>query len=102
MSCEINEALNRLAAEYEHAATQKERDAIWQEIVRVSYRQECDRDGAHPHRQREGGLTAAGVTLPHGDGAVPLRGSGSPPTEGLTFPNGGFRFPQRSGSPPPT
>ena len=40
----ISEALKRLAAEYGHATTQKERDRIWHEIVRVSYRQERDRD----------------------------------------------------------
>ena len=47
MSGEISEALKGLAAEYEHAATPKERDRIWHEIVRVSYRQERDREGAH-------------------------------------------------------
>ena len=47
MSCEISEALKRLAAEYGHATTQKERDRIWHEIMRVSYRQERDREGSH-------------------------------------------------------
>ena len=47
MSCEISEALKRLAAEYEHATTQKERDRLWREIVRVSYKQERDREGVH-------------------------------------------------------
>ena len=47
MSCEISEVLNRLAAEYEHATTQKERDRLWREIGRVSYKQERDREGAH-------------------------------------------------------
>ena len=47
MSCEISEALKRLAAEYEHATTQKERDRLWREIGRVSYKQERDREGAH-------------------------------------------------------
>ena len=43
----ISEALKRLAAEYGHATTQKERDRIWHEIMRVSYRQERDREGSH-------------------------------------------------------
>ena len=47
MSGGISEALKRLAAEYGHATTQKERDRIWHEIMRVSYRQERDREGAH-------------------------------------------------------
>ena len=34
MSCEISEALKRLAAEYEHATTQKERDRLWRAIRR--------------------------------------------------------------------
>ena len=44
MNCEISEALKRLAAEYEHATTQKERDRLTREIARVSYKQERDRD----------------------------------------------------------
>ena len=47
MSCEISEALNRLAAEYEHATTQKVRDRLWRQIIRVSDKQERDREGAH-------------------------------------------------------
>ena len=47
MSCEISEALKRLAAEYEHATTQKERDRLMREIARVSEKQERDREGAH-------------------------------------------------------
>ena len=47
MNCEINEALKRLAAEYEHATTQKERDRLTHEIARVSYKQERDREGTH-------------------------------------------------------
>ena len=47
MNCEISEALKKLAAEYEHATTQKERDRLTHEIARVSYKQERDRDGAH-------------------------------------------------------
>ena len=39
MNCEISEALKRLAAEYEHATTQKERDRLTREIARVSYKQ---------------------------------------------------------------
>ena len=47
MNCGISEALKWLAGEYEHATTQKERDRIWHEIMRVSYRQERDREGSH-------------------------------------------------------
>ena len=47
MICEISEALKALAAEYEHATTQKERDRLTREIARVSYKQERDREGAH-------------------------------------------------------
>ena len=47
MRCGISEALKRLAAEYEHATTQKERDRLTREIASVSYKQERDRDGAH-------------------------------------------------------
>ena len=47
MNGEISEALKKLAAEYGHATTQKERDRIWHEIMRVSYRQERDREGSH-------------------------------------------------------
>ena len=47
MNCEISEALKRLAAEYEHATTQKERDRLTHEIARVSYKQERDREGTH-------------------------------------------------------
>ena len=47
MSCEISEVLKRLAAEYEHATTQKERDRLTHEIARVSYKQERDREGTH-------------------------------------------------------
>ena len=47
MSCEISEALKKLAAEYDHATSQKERDRLMREIVSVSYKQERDREGAH-------------------------------------------------------
>ena len=47
MSGGISEALKKLAAEYGQATTQKDRDRIWHEIVRVSYKQERDREGAH-------------------------------------------------------
>ena len=47
MNCEISEALKRLAAEYEHATSQKERDRLMREIARVSDKQERDREGAH-------------------------------------------------------
>ena len=35
MNCEISEALKRLAGEYEHATTQKERDRLTREIARA-------------------------------------------------------------------
>ena len=47
MRCGIREALKKLAAEYEHATTQKKRDRLTREIARVSYKQERDREGAH-------------------------------------------------------
>ena len=47
MKGEVSEALRKLASEYEHAKTEKERDRLWREIVRVSYKQERDREGAH-------------------------------------------------------
>ena len=47
MNCGISETLKKLAAEYEHATTQKERDRLTREIARVSYKQERDREGAH-------------------------------------------------------
>ena len=44
MSCEVSETLEKLAAEHQCATTQKERDRVWQGIIRVSYRQESDRE----------------------------------------------------------
>ena len=58
MSCEISEALKRLAAEYEHATTQKERDRLWREIARVSYSQEADRAKSR-RNSRQGAFDAA-------------------------------------------
>ena len=46
-SVECSEALKKLAAEYDHATSQKERDRLMREIARVSYKQERDREGAH-------------------------------------------------------
>ena len=43
MNCGISEALKRLAGEYEHATTQKERDRLRREIARVSCKEERDR-----------------------------------------------------------
>ena len=63
MSCEISEALKRLAAEYEHATTQKERDRIWREIGRVSYKQERDREGAHRRDTDIGRFEASMLSL---------------------------------------
>ena len=59
MSCEISEALKRLADEYEHATTQKERDRLTREIARVSYKQERDRDGAHRRDTDKGRFEAS-------------------------------------------
>jgi len=59
MSCEISEALKRLAAEYEHATTQKERDRLTREIARVSYKQERDREGAHRRDTDKGRFEAS-------------------------------------------
>ena len=63
MSCEISEALKRLAAEYEHATTQKERDRLMREIARVSEKQERDRDGAHRRDTRQGAFEASMLSL---------------------------------------
>ena len=63
MSCEISEALKRLAAEYEHATTEKERDRLWREIVRVSYKQERDREGAHRRDTDSGRLESSMLSL---------------------------------------
>ena len=62
MSCEISEALNRLAAEYEHAATQKERDRLRREIARISYSQEADRVKSR-RNSRQGAFEASMLSL---------------------------------------
>ena len=62
MSCEISEALKRLAAEYEHAATQKERDRLRREIARISYSQEADRAKSR-RNSRQGAFDAAMLSL---------------------------------------
>ena len=62
MSCEISEALKRLAAEYEHATTQKERDRLRREIARVSYSQEADRAKSR-RNSRQGAFDAAMLSL---------------------------------------
>ena len=59
MSCEISEALKRLAAEYEHATTQRERDRLTREIARVSYKQERDREGTHRRDTDKGRFEAS-------------------------------------------
>ena len=59
MNCEISEALKRLAAEYEHATTQKERDRLTREIARVSYKQERDREGEHRRDTDKGRFEAS-------------------------------------------
>ena len=58
MNCEINEALKQLAAEYEHATTQKERDRLTREIARISYSQESDRAKSR-RNSRQGAFDAA-------------------------------------------
>ena len=58
MSCEISEALNRLAAEYEYATTQEERDRLRREIARASYSQEADRAKSR-RNSRQGAFDAA-------------------------------------------
>ena len=63
MSCEISEALKRLAAEYEHATTQKERDRLMREIARVSEKQERDREGAHRRDTDKGRFEASMLSL---------------------------------------
>ena len=62
MSCEISEALKRLAGEYEHATTQKERDRLRREIARVSYSQEADRAKSR-RNSRQGAFDAAMLSL---------------------------------------
>ena len=54
MNCGISEALKRLAAEYDRATTQKERDRLMREIARVSDKQERDRE----RKRRETGQGA--------------------------------------------
>ena len=63
MSCGISEALKRLAAEYEHATTQKVRDRLWRQIIRVSYKQERDREGAHRRDTDIGRFEASMLSL---------------------------------------
>ena len=62
MSCEISEALKRLAGEYEHATTQKERDRLTREIARISYSQESDRAKSR-RNSRQGAFDAAMLSL---------------------------------------
>ena len=63
MSCGISEALKKLADEYEHATTQKERDRLTREIARVSYKQERDREGVHRRDTRQGVFEASMQSL---------------------------------------
>ena len=63
MSGEISEAWKKLAAEYGQATTQKDRDRIWHEIMRVSYRQERDREGSHRRDTDIGRLEASMQSL---------------------------------------
>ena len=62
MSCEISEALKRLAAEYEYATTQEERDRLRREIARISYSQEADRAKSR-RNSRQGAFDAAMLSL---------------------------------------
>ena len=59
----ISEALKRLAGEYEHATTQKERDRLTREIARVSCKEERDREGAHRRSTRQGAFSASMLSL---------------------------------------
>ena len=63
MNCEISESLKALAAEYERATTQRERDRLMREIARVSDKQERDRDGAHRRDTRQGVFEASMLSL---------------------------------------
>ena len=63
MNGEISEALKRLAAEYNRATTQKERDRLTHEIARVSYKQERDREGAHRRDTDKGRFEASMLSL---------------------------------------
>ena len=63
MSCGISEALKKLAGEYEHATTQKERDRLRREIARVSCKEERDREGAHRRGTRQGAFSASMLSL---------------------------------------
>ena len=58
-SVECSEALKKLAAEYEHATTQKKRDRLTHEIASVSYKQERDREGAHRRDTDKGRFEAS-------------------------------------------
>ena len=62
MSCEISEALKKLAAEYGRATTQKERDRLTREIARVSYSQEADRAKSR-RNSRQGAFEASMLSL---------------------------------------
>ena len=83
MSCEISEALKKLAAEYEHATTQKDRDRLWREIVRVSYKQERDREGAHRRDTDIGRFEASMQSLDEHMGTF------DDPSKIVTFSDGG-------------
>ena len=63
MNCGISEALKRLAGEYEHATTQKERDRVRREIARVSCKEERDREGAHRRSTHQGAFSASMLSL---------------------------------------
>ena len=63
MNCGISDALKRLAAEYDRATTQKERDRLMREIARVSDKQERDREGAHRRDTRQGAFEASMLSL---------------------------------------
>ena len=63
MNCGISEALKRLAGEYEHATTQKERDRLRREIASVSCKEERDREGAHRRGTNKGRFEASMLSL---------------------------------------
>ena len=62
MSCGISETLKALAAEYDRATTQKERDRLMREIARVSEVQEHDRERSHV-KSRQGAFEASMLSL---------------------------------------
>ena len=63
MNCEISEALKKLAAAYDRATTQKERDRLTREIARVSRKEELDREGTRRRSTNKGRFAASMLSL---------------------------------------